>query len=182
MDGIIVERLAEAGSTVVAGTPIFRMVDPTTLWVATRVDESVVGRVQRRPAGGIRLRSGETLTGKVARIARQSDAATRELEVDVAFDAPLPRFAIDQEAEVAIAVGEERGIVVPLAALTATTRASRACWWSRAGARASSRVETGAAPMAGRVLVRKGLSRREIRRGRAAGASTGACGGLGAAH
>ena len=65
----------------------------------------------------IRLRTGETLPGKVARIARQSDAATRELEVDVAFDAPPARFAIDQEAEVAIVTGEETGLVVPVSAL-----------------------------------------------------------------
>ena len=46
------------------------------------------------------------VAGKVARIARQSDAATRELEVNVAFDVPPARFAIDQEAEVSIAAGE----------------------------------------------------------------------------
>jgi HlyD family secretion protein len=66
----------------------------------------------------IRLRSGEVLSGKVARIARQSDSATRELDVHVSFDAVPKHFAIDQEAEVTVAVGEERGITVPLAALT----------------------------------------------------------------
>jgi multidrug efflux pump subunit AcrA (membrane-fusion protein) len=66
----------------------------------------------------IRLRTGEVVAGKVARIARQSDAATRELEVDVAFDVPLARFAIDQEAEVGIIVGDVPGIVLPLTALT----------------------------------------------------------------
>jgi hypothetical protein len=39
------------------------------------------------------------------------------LEVNVAFDAPPARFAIDQEAEVSIAVGVERGPAVPVAAL-----------------------------------------------------------------
>jgi RND family efflux transporter MFP subunit len=117
IDGIIIERLVETGSTVVAGTPIFRMVDPATLWVAARIDESVVGRVRVGMPAAIRLRTGETVSGKVARISRQGDAATRELEVNVAFDAPLSRFAIDQEAEVAIAAGEERGLVVPVASL-----------------------------------------------------------------
>jgi hypothetical protein len=54
----------------------------------------------------------------VARIARQSDAATRELDVHVALDTPPQQFAIDQEAEVSIATGEQAGIVVPLTALT----------------------------------------------------------------
>ena len=63
------------------------------------------------------LRTGDTVPGKVARIARQADAATRELEVNVAFDTPPASFAIDQEADVAIVTGEETGVVVPLSAL-----------------------------------------------------------------
>lgn len=118
MDGVVIQRLAEAGNTVVPGTPLLKLVDPKSLWVATRVDESVVGRVQPGQVASIRLRSGEVLPGKVARIARQSDAATRELDVHVAFDTVPQRFAIDQEAEVGIAVGEDRGVLVPLTALT----------------------------------------------------------------
>lgn len=117
MDGMIISRQAEVGSTVVPGAALFRMVDPATLWVAMRVDESALGRVRVGQAAGIRLRTGETASGRVARIARQSDAATRELEVDVAFDAVPARFAIDQQAEVAIDTGQQSGIVVPLAAL-----------------------------------------------------------------
>ena len=94
------------------------MVDPATLWVAVRVDESVVGRVDVGQQANIRLRTGEILPGKVARIARQSDAATRELEVDVAFDRPPTRFAIDQEADVSIVAGQASGIVLPLTSLT----------------------------------------------------------------
>ncbi len=118
MDGVIIARQAEVGTTVVPGSPLFRIVDPATLWVAMRVDESVVGRVLVGQVASIRLRTGEIVAGKVARIARQSDAATRELEVDVAFDVPLARFAIDQEAEVGIVAGEVPGIVLPLTALT----------------------------------------------------------------
>lgn len=118
MDGMVVQRLVEAGSPAAPGTPLLKLVDPASLWVATRVDESVVARIRPGQPATIRLRSGEVLPGKVARIARQSDAATRELDVFVAFDAAPQRVAIDQEAQVAIAVGEDRGILVPLAALT----------------------------------------------------------------
>jgi RND family efflux transporter MFP subunit len=117
MDGLIVVRDAEVGDTVVPGTPIFRMVEPRTLWVAARIDETVVGRVTVGQSASIMLRSGERLAGKVARINWQSDAATRELEVDVAFDAAPQRFAIDQEADVVIYTGQEKGIVVPVSAL-----------------------------------------------------------------
>lgn len=117
MDGIVVERQGEVGSTVVPGSALFRLVDPKTLWVATRVDESVVGKIAIGMPANIRLRTGEALPGRVARISRQSDAATRELEVNVAFDAPPARFAIDQEAEVTIQAGDEQGITVPVGAL-----------------------------------------------------------------
>jgi len=157
MDAIVVQRLAEVGNTVVPGTPLLKIVDPKSLWVATGVDESVDGRVQPGQSASIRLRSGELLPGKVARISHQSDAATRELEVDVAFDAVPRRFAIDQEAEVSIAVGDDRGILIPLTALIRDRT-------SRQGVLIVDRertrflpVETGTAD-ARQVLIRKGMA------------------------
>ena len=117
MDGLIVAREAEAGDTLVPGSPIFRLVDTRTLWVAARIDESVVGQVEVGQSATIRLRSGKEMPGEVARINLQSDAATRELEVDVTFREIPERFAIDQEAEVVIHAGEEQGVVIPTAVL-----------------------------------------------------------------
>lgn len=117
MDAIVIQRAVEPGATVMPGTPLFRLVDPAALWVSARIDEALVGRLEEGMPATIRLRSGETLAGRVARISRQSDAATRELEVNVAFDSPPARFAIDQEAEVRIEAGVVRGPAVPVAAL-----------------------------------------------------------------
>ncbi len=156
MDGTVVQRLSEVGNTVVPGTPLLKIVDPKTLWVATRVDESVVSRVQTGQSASIRLRSGEVLPGKVARIALQSDAATRELDVHVAFDAVPEHFAIDQEAEVGIDIGEDRGIVVPLAALTRDRAGRQGVLVIDAGRARFRPVETSGAD-ARRVLVRSGL-------------------------
>ncbi|CAD5373902.1 Efflux RND transporter periplasmic adaptor subunit [Rubrivivax sp. A210] len=156
MDAIVVQRTAEPGSTVVPGSPLLKLVVPRSLWVATRIDEAVVGRVQPGQPATIRLRSGETLAGRVARIARQSDAATRELEVDVAFDNPPQRFAIDQEAEVGIEVGQDRGLRVPLAALARDRAGHQGVWLVLDGAARFQAVETGAAD-AQHVLVRQGL-------------------------
>ncbi len=117
MDGLVIQRGVEVGTTVGPGVTLFRLVDPATLWIAARIDEALVGRIEEGMAATILLRSGETYAGRVARISRQSDAATRELEVNVAFDAPPARFAIDQEAQVTIAAGVARGPAVPVAAL-----------------------------------------------------------------
>jgi RND family efflux transporter MFP subunit len=157
MDGVVIERQIEVGATVVPGTPLFRLVDPASLWIAARVDESVVGRVHLGQAAQIRLRTGGVLPGKVARIARQSDAATREMEVNVAFDAPPARFAIDQEAEVAIDTGAEAGIVVPLAALKRDTQGRQGVLIVRDGRAQFQPVATGAADRE-RVLIQNGLS------------------------
>ena len=161
MEGVVIQRLVEAGNTVVPGALLLKIVDPKSLWVATRVDESVVGRVRPGQTASIRLRSGEVLPGKVARIARQSDAATRELDVHVAFDNVPQRFAIDQEAEVTIGIGEDRGILVPLTALT-RDKSGREGVLVIDGAGDGRRtrfqaVETGGAD-ARQVLIRKGLT------------------------
>lgn len=116
-DALVIRRLAEPGATVVPGSPLLQLVDPATIWVAVRVDEAVLAQVQPGQPARIRLRSGEIGAGRVLRIARQSDAATREVEVHVGFDAPPARLVIDQEAEVRIETGRARGLRVPVSAL-----------------------------------------------------------------
>jgi RND family efflux transporter MFP subunit len=117
MDALVIQRAAEVGSMAVPGAPIFRLVDPATLWIAARIDEALAARLEEGMPARILLRNGEEHAGRVARISRQSDAATRELEVNVAFDAPPARFSIDQEAQVSILTGVQRGPAVPVAAL-----------------------------------------------------------------
>jgi RND family efflux transporter MFP subunit len=172
MDAIVVERLAEVGATVVPGSPIFRLVDPATLWVAVRVDESVVGRVKVGQQARIRLRTGEEVAGRVARIARQSDAATRELDVNVAFDVPPERFAIDQEATVTIQAGEETGVVVPVSALV-ESGGKRGVLLVADGRATFRPVETAAAE-AERVVVRKGVAAGDVVIVKPAGVKPGA--------
>lgn len=157
MDGVIISRQVEVGTTTAPGTALLRMVDPASLWVAMRVDESVVGKVQMGQSASIRLRTGEMMNGKVARISRQSDAATRELEVNVTFDVPLTRFAIDQEAEVTITAGEVKGLAVPLTALTRDKEGRRGVLVVKDSRAEFRPVQTGASD-AQRVLVDKGIT------------------------
>lgn len=156
-DGVVILRQAEVGATVVPGSPIFRLADPATLWIAARVDESIVGRVHVGQTATIRMRSGETRAGTVARIARQGDAATRELEVNVAFDTPPARFAIDQEAAVSIQAGADTGLVAPVSALTRDRDGHQGVLVVDEGRARFRRVETGVADEE-RVIVRKGLA------------------------
>jgi len=155
MDGLIVSREAEAGNTLVPGSPIFRLVDTHTLWVAARIDESVVGRAEVGQSARIQLRGGQELPGEVVRINRQSDPATRELEVDVAFRELPERFAMDQEAEVTIQAGEEPGVLIPASALL-QQGSERGVLVVRDGRAVFQPVQTGATD-GKRVIVREGL-------------------------
>jgi hypothetical protein len=124
--------------------------------VTARIDESVVERVHPGQPATIRLRSGTTLRGKVERVGLQSDAATRELDVQVAFAEPPARIAIDQEAEVRIATGELAGLVVPAGALTRDRQGRQGVLRIVDGRARFAPVVTGTA-FDGRVLVREGL-------------------------
>jgi HlyD family secretion protein len=155
MDGVLIQRNAEVGDTVVPGARIFRMVDPRTLWVAVRVDETVAGRVSVGQPARIRLRTGGEVPGKVARVTSRSDAETRELEVDVAFDELPKRFAIDQEAEVSILAGTITGLAVPVSALL-KEKGVQGVLVVRDGRAQFQSVQTGLTDDA-QVLVRQGL-------------------------
>jgi HlyD family secretion protein len=116
-DAVVVQRSAEPGVTVVPGSALLKLVDPASVWVAAKVDEAALASVAAGQPASIRLRSGASVPGRVVRVARQSDAATREVEVHVAFDTVPAHFVIDAEAEVRIRTGEQRGLRVPLSAV-----------------------------------------------------------------
>lgn len=118
MAGVITRRALEPGSAVSPGVTVFQLVDASSLWVATMIDESLVGGVANGQAARIKLRSGKVLDGHVVRIAYEADPVTRELEVDVKFDQRPSRFATHEEADVVIFGPEVRALTVPLASLS----------------------------------------------------------------
>lgn len=121
MSGLVTRRALEAGSTVAPGVTIFQIVDTRALWVATLIDQTLAGGVHVGQPALIQLRSGAEASGHVVRIALEADPVTRELEIDVAFDARPPRFAINEEADVTIYGDEIRARTVPLTAVTRTS-------------------------------------------------------------
>jgi HlyD family secretion protein len=118
MAGVVTRRALEAGSTVAPGITVFQIVDTRALWVATLIDQTLAGSVRIGQPALIHLRSGAEAAGHVVRVTLEADPVTRELEVDVGFDARPPRFAINEEADVTILGDEVRGATVPLAAVS----------------------------------------------------------------
>ncbi len=105
LDGLVIRREAEPGTTVVAGQTVVEIIDPSQLWVQTRFDQL---RAQGLRAGlparvVLRSRSGEELAGSVARVEPVADAVTEELLAKVVFSArPEPVPALGELAEVTV--------------------------------------------------------------------------------
>jgi len=120
LDGFVVSRDLEPGATVNPGTSVLKVLDPRTAWVTVYVDERDSHGLTVGDPAEIALRSlpGRTLTGRVARIRRESDRVTEQLPVDVAFDERPPRLTLGEQAEATLRGAGRRGVAaLPLAAL-----------------------------------------------------------------
>lgn len=117
MEGLITVREAEVGDTVTPGTPIFQMVDLTTIWVEAWIDETQIAYLREGQLASIKLRSGRVFQGEVVRLNKQADMVTRELEVDVKFKTLPDPLVIGEEAEVIIITEKEQSLIVPLSSV-----------------------------------------------------------------
>ena len=88
VDGVVSARLAEPGSTVVAGQAVVQVIDPATLWLRVRIDQGRSGGLRVGLPAEIVLRSdpGRVATeGELQRVDSVSDAVTEERIVNVGF-------------------------------------------------------------------------------------------------
>lgn len=162
-DGVIIRRDLEPGATVTAGLPIFLLANPETVWVKANVDESQLKEVALGQAATITLRSapGEKFPGQVARIARESDRVTEELEVDVAFTLARNNFRLGEQAEVLIATGARQGAPsLPKAALASRGK-QRGVWVVANNRLRFQEVVTGLENTQGMIEITSGLTENE---------------------
>ena len=105
-DGYIVSKGAEVAQSVSSSTPIFTLIDPTTLWVKTTIDERISTNIHPSQSAFITLRSqpDKPYIGVVQRISATSDPITLEREVDVAFTTIPKPFYINEQAKVSVLV------------------------------------------------------------------------------
>jgi HlyD family secretion protein len=119
-DGVVASRDAEAGSTVVAGQAVVRLVDPASLWVRLRVDQGRSVGLATGLAASIVLRSQPQtpLAGAVARVELMADSVTEERIAQVSFSQTPAHASIGEMAEVTLQLPQtESALVVPNAAI-----------------------------------------------------------------
>lgn len=107
VDGVVVARNAESGTTVVAGQAVVEMIDPQNLWINARFDQIAARGLRKELPAQIALRShgGTGLAGRVSRVEVLADPVTEENLAKVEFGTlPDPLPSIGELAEVTIAL------------------------------------------------------------------------------
>ena len=120
-DGVIAQRLAEAGQVVAAGQAIFVLAVEGEREVVIAVPEHQAARfaVGQPMAVELWAMPGRRFAGKVREIAPAADAQTRTFAARVAFDAAGAPVELGQSARVYARVGERAPAPrVPLSALS----------------------------------------------------------------
>jgi RND family efflux transporter MFP subunit len=107
IDGLVVARDAEPGDTVVAGQSIVEMIDPASLWINVRFDQSRTAGLRAELPAVIARRSSsrQPIAGRVLRVEPLADTVTEETLAKVIFDPlPEPLPPIGELAEVTVAL------------------------------------------------------------------------------
>jgi HlyD family secretion protein len=104
VDGVVIARRVEPGSTVVAGQAVVELIDPTSLRASARIDQRQAGLLRPGQAATIVLRSqpGVSHPGEVERIERLSDSVTEERTVLLTFTPPPQGLSPGELVEVTV--------------------------------------------------------------------------------
>lgn len=120
-EGIVTARYADPGSTIVAGQTVLEIVDPKSIWMNTRFDQTHASGLVAGLSAKITLRSRQTtpLSGQVLWVEPRADAITEEILAKVVFSQLLTTLPpLGELAEVTVSLPPlPRSIIVPNAAI-----------------------------------------------------------------
>lgn len=104
MNGIVISRGRNVGDLLLPGAELVQVVDPLSVVVFARFDESTIDDVRTGDPAIVRFASDnqKTYQATVARVGRQVDEETREYTVDIKLNALPANWAIGQRANVTI--------------------------------------------------------------------------------
>ena len=160
VDGLVVRRDADPGTTIVAGQTVIELLDPKTLWINTRFDQVRAAGLAAELPAQIVLRSGagEPLAGLVSRIEPKADAVTEETLAKVDFaQMPTPLPPIGELAEVTVTLPAlPAAPTIPNAAVH-RQNGQTGVWRIQGNNPVFTPVQLGAADLDGHVQVHDGL-------------------------
>jgi HlyD family secretion protein len=119
-DGVVTTRDAESGTTVVAGQPVIRLIDPQSIWVKLRLDQGRSAGLQSGLEAQIVVRSQaqSSFKGQVVRVEMLSDSVTEERVALVSFSQIPKDVSVGEVAEVTLALPPvENALLIPNASI-----------------------------------------------------------------
>ena len=158
-DGVVSARDAEPGSTVVAGQPVLRLMDPASLWVKLRVDQGRSAGLRQGLKASLTLRTAPHAPafGSVARVELLSDSVTEERIAQVAFEQTPPGVSVGDMAEATIALPSiPKSLIVPIASLQREGGAT-GVWRLESGKPVFAAVRVGVTSLEGQAQILEGL-------------------------
>lgn len=134
-DGLVTGRQCSAGDTATPGTPCLTVVNPDSLRVQARFDESALPLVRIGDPVTLRLKSRlqTSLQGRVERIHRAVDVDTREFAVDLRLQELPQAWALGERATVEVRAQERHAALAIPRDLVVSARHGRSVWVMREG-------------------------------------------------
>lgn len=119
VSGIVSEKRVSAGDVVAPGTPLFTIVDLSTLQLEATVPADAIAQVNPGTSVDLEVRGyeGQTFRGTITRVAPSVDAGTGQIRIYVSMPNQGKRLVGGLFAEGTVRTVARTGLVVPLEAL-----------------------------------------------------------------
>jgi membrane fusion protein (multidrug efflux system) len=119
ISGIVAARPANAGDVVAVGTPLYTIVDPSSIQLEASVPSESLSlvRVGAEVVFEVRGYPDQTFTGKVERISPTADPTTRQVPIWVTVDNRSGRLVAGLFADGRVTQASRKGLIVPLSVI-----------------------------------------------------------------
>lgn len=157
--GVVTTRDAESGTTVVAGQPVIRLIDPQSIWVKLRLDQGRSAGLQSGLEAQIVVRSQaqSSFKGQVVRVEVLSDSVTEERVALVSF-AQIPKdVSIGEVAEVTLVLPPVENALLIANASIQRQGDTMGVWRLINGNLFFTKIRVGASSLDGDMVVLEGL-------------------------
>jgi HlyD family secretion protein len=163
IDGVVVSRNKTIGDLLAPGAELFEIIDPASIVVSARFDESTIGILKPGQAAIVAVSTldSDTLNGEVQRVMREVDPETREFIADIKLEKLPGSWAIGQRATVSVITDSARpGLAIPQK-LVVRQGGRPGAWVLRHGRAHWVQVELGYVNGTS-IEIRQGLSARDV--------------------